>query len=88
MTDRDDARLRLQEAYGGQYDEDVGDLAALHDAATSFLATLDSHAPEELPDDLDADTRRQLNTARSQLPKALSGIEKAAEERLSTEDDE
>lgn len=87
MTDRDDARLRLQEAYGGQYDEDVGDLAALHDAATSFLATLDSHAPEELPDDLDADTKRQLNTARSQLPKALSGIEEAAEERLSTEDD-
>lgn len=85
MTNRNDARRRLHEAYGGKHDEDVGDLAAIHDAATSFLATLDSHAPDELPDDLDADTKRQINTAKSQLPKALSGIEWTAVERLEDE---
>ena len=82
MTDRDDARRRLQEAYGGRHDEDVGDLAAYHDAATSYLATLDTHAPDEMPEDLPASTRRQLKTAVSVLEKALTGIEQTAEDRL------
>ena len=82
MTGKDEAAERLYEAYGGKYDEEVGDLAAFHNAATSFLATIDSHGPDELPDDLDADTKRQINTARSQLPRAISGIEEAAAERL------
>ena len=85
MSDRDDARRRLREAYGGQYDEDVGDLAAYHDAATAFLATLDSHAPDEHPEDLDPQTQRRIKTAKTHLINSLSEIETAAVERIENE---
>mgnify|MGYP006876369749 CR=1 FL=1 len=84
----EDARTRLTEAYHGYHDEDVGDLAQFHDAATAFLAILDSHALDALPDDLDATTKRRFNTAKTQLPKAISGIEQTALARLKEADNE
>lgn len=92
MTTRDEARRTLQEAYGGnittEEEIEVADLAALHDAATSFLATIDTHADDELPEDLDTQTKRRLSTAETELPKAISGIEAAAEDRLTELEEE
>ena len=76
-------RNRLGKAYrDNYYDEVVNDLAQLHDASTTFLALLDTHAPEELPDDLDKDTKRQLETGKEEISKAISGIEQTAKERI------
>lgn len=63
----------LAESYPEQHppaEPEIADLATYHHAATSYL---------------DADTRRQLMTAKTHLQKALSGIEDTAERRVDGE---
>lgn len=84
---RDEAHEVLVHAYSEPISEEgdaVTDIAAFHDATTSFLALMDQHSGDdgELPDDLDADTKRQLHTAQTLLKRATSGIEAAAADRL------
>jgi hypothetical protein len=83
----DEAHEVLADAYGGlvtDKGEAVIDLAGLHDAANSFLNLYDSHTDDEgtLPEDLDAETKRQLKTADTVLRKAVAGLDETAADRL------
>ncbi|WP_147441118.1 hypothetical protein [Halorubrum sp. Atlit-26R] len=85
----EEARERLMEGYGNP-DPQLRDLTELHDGILSFLAMRDQAVDlgdngDELPDDLDSDTRRQLSTARTMLLRAKSSIEETAQERLNAQ---
>lgn len=84
MVDRNKAQTRLYECdpTSVHNDEELKDLAALYHSITNFRARLDSYNIDELPDDLDSDTKRQINTALTQLARAEEGVEKTAQERL------
>lgn len=67
----------------------VDDLAALHDAAVTFVALYDQRTDfVGIPDDLDTDTKRQLSTADTLLRQAISGLEDTAIDRLNELDTE
>jgi hypothetical protein len=85
----EEARERLMEGYGNP-DPQIRDLTELHDGILSFLAMRDQAVEltgdaDTLPDDLDADTRRQLATAQTMLLRAKSSIEETAQERLNAQ---
>ena len=85
----EEARERLMDGYGNP-DPQLRDLTELHDGILSFLAMRDQAVEltgddDTLPDDLDADTCRQLATAQTMLLRAKSGIEEAAQERLNSQ---
>lgn len=85
----EDARERLMEGYGNP-EPRIHDLTELHDGVLSFLALREQAVEltgdeDTLPDDLDSETRRQLSTAETMLRRAQSGIEEAAQARLSNQ---
>ncbi|MFC6769999.1 hypothetical protein ACFQDD_00415 [Halorubrum pallidum] len=81
----EDAREALIDAYGTTH-PCLGELSELHNGALSFLSLRDqatNHTADgSLPDDLDSDTRRQIETARTLLTRAKEGIEETARDRL------
>lgn len=87
--DREDT----QEALYGSYDSHhptLDSLSEIHNGATSLLALLDQATDDEgdLPDDLSTDTKRRITTAETNLRRALSGIEKTAQQRLNDDSDD
>lgn len=88
---QEEARNVLVHAYGTPDTEQqaaVDDLADIHDGANAFMALLDKSTDDEwtLPEDIDDDTKQQLQTARKNIQQALNGLQETAAGRLTDSD--
>lgn len=77
----DDMYHRMAEMYGAaDRPPEVAELVDIHSGITSFLSLLEQAGG--VPEDLDADGKRRLSTAETNLRRALRDIEAEAEQRL------